>query len=962
MKTLTRVVVCLALGAAAPAQVPDPQQELAAVIAVEEHERDLGKAEALYRERLAGTTLSAKGRALAQLRLGRLLQRLGRDAEAQPLLDEAAKSGLAVAEPAKGQGQDVAREAELRSKAREVLARIEAQRKAAKPGRQGFVPGRYFGFYEQQDVDDLLWLGEAAVPEIAALLESRSTFAGELTDDNWWLNTGLASLLWGIGGQRSTAFLREVAKSPELQYRRAVARGAYAAATPLMIKVAEQWLLDQDPEGEVPLYVIGQIGSPGQPMPAQPGMIAEPHPMFRQFDVGVLVDLALTGKPRVREYVIQLLGSRWNQLKHDNKPEESLDRFLPHLRKALAETDPRIGQAAQAFLVSNAILASEAGRNLLLEQLPRMSEQMVRSRGVPGSLEVPYGHMHAEQCVQAAEALGQIVVNGPNTLRQQYLGMFVEYAARTWNAKAMQAVLRLVELGYDGLSNSALAMVFAQHAEDAHLRQAVALLPLFKQPHYVLPRYAKLDLDESQFPVLRDVANRLQGEGTWVLVPLAGTGAPGVVDCLRDYLAKGGGPRVAFDAAYRLVARKDTKPARALLRELLAHVDLRAEVERWRSGMILLARVGDPRIVDLLPEDAWLTQNDQQSWWRGGKVDYPLQGDTATLAEFLLRAPSADRMAPGYDAATHSAVVAKMVLTTKDQLWKVFGQVLQANEQAVLPPAVTAALLRGALAAYSEQPEADVVIRRLVPRQPVADPQVLDAFRSVLRCEDPAVRRLCEHFGDAAVRALRAEFTEMLRDPVWTVAATASQRLQNAGRAPDPSWALERLASKDSSVRVGAVNFLHARLGKDAMNHVLPLANDVDWSVQVAVADYLASALDPDTVPALLQLARSPWQQVREKAEATLKSIRFLEDQQAHWRRIQKGLDTSAASAAEKLLLQSKPGAPKEQRLLAVRSLGALGAPESLPFLIDWMADPDQEIAAAVRAAITQIHQKAGAK
>jgi HEAT repeat protein len=81
-----------------------------------------------------------------------------------------------------------------------------------------------------------------------------------------------------------------------------------------------------------------------------------------------------------------------------------------------------------------------------------------------------------------------------------------------------------------------------------------------------------------------------------------------------------------------------------------------------------------------------------------------------------------------------------------------------------------------------------------------------------------------------------------------------------------------------------------------------------------------------------------------------------VHDQKAHWDRITKGLDASPNSAAEKLLLQAKPGEPKAQRLLAITSLGTLGVPEALPFLIDWTKDSDAEIHTAATAAITQIH------
>ena len=73
--------------------VQDPQKELAAVIAVEEQERDLAKAEKLYREAIAGGKLSAPALQLAQVRLADLLQKLGRDKEAADLREAAAKAG-----------------------------------------------------------------------------------------------------------------------------------------------------------------------------------------------------------------------------------------------------------------------------------------------------------------------------------------------------------------------------------------------------------------------------------------------------------------------------------------------------------------------------------------------------------------------------------------------------------------------------------------------------------------------------------------------------------------------------------------------------------------------------------------------------------------------------------------------------------------------------------------------------
>jgi len=44
--------------------------------------------------------------------------------------------------------------------------------------------------------------------------------------------------------------------------------------------------------------------------------------------------------------------------------------------------------------------------------------------------------------------------------------------------------------------------------------------------------------------------------------------------------------------------------------------------------------------------------------------------------------------------------------------------------------------------------------------------------------------------------------------------------------------------------------------------------------------------------------------------------------------------------------------------LLAIKSLGVLGVPEALPFLIEWSQEKDADIRAMAKAAITEIHLK----
>jgi len=124
---------------------------------------------------------------------------------------------------------------------------------------------------------------------------------------------------------------------------------------------------------------------------------------------------------------------------------------------------------------------------------------------------------------------------------------------------------------------------------------------------------------------------------------------------------------------------------------------------------------------------------------------------------------------------------------------------------------------------------------------------------------------------------------------------------------------------------------------------------------RAATSPDLAAKVEKSAVPGLIELLKDPAERVCKQAAASLSSIRFYHEQQAHWDRVLQGLDASPASAAEKLLVQAKPGSDQQQRLLAIKSLAVLGVPEALPFLIDWSQEPDAEIAAAAKGAITQI-------
>ncbi|HLQ36655.1 MAG TPA: HEAT repeat domain-containing protein, partial [Planctomycetota bacterium] len=173
---------------------------------------------------------------------------------------------------------------------------------------------------------------------------------------------------------------------------------------------------------------------------------------------------------------------------------------------------------------------------------------------------------------------------------------------------------------------------------------------------------------------------------------------------------------------------------------------------------------------------------------------------------------------------------------------------------------------------------------------------------------------------------------------------------------------LRQLRQPSPVYRQAAFGCLPTKVEPAVLREVEARLQDEEPGVRIAACSALARFLSPDSVTPLLQALRDSQEQVRTAAADALQRIRFFQDQQTHWQNVQAGVEIGKDSAAAKLVLQAKPGAAKDQRLLAIRSLAVLGAPEAQPYLIEWSQDPDAEIAAAARAAVAKIHQTAGVK
>lgn len=110
-------------------------------------------------------------------------------------------------------------------------------------------------------------------------------------------------------------------------------------------------------------------------------------------------------------------------------------------------------------------------------------------------------------------------------------------------------------------------------------------------------------------------------------------------------------------------------------------------------------------------------------------------------------------------------------------------------------------------------------------------------------------------------------------------------------------------------------------------------------------------------VPILLEAQLHPDPTVSKAAEAALDRYERVRDAQSSWAAWERqGRDGSPIDA---LVAKTAADKSKVVRIAAIQSLGTLEAKEALPFLVELLEDSDQEIVAAVQAALTRIHAAA---
>lgn len=943
------------------AQAPDPAADPAALLArarlIERQEGDLRQAEEAYRALLEAG--AGPVQAEVELHLGALLWRLDRRPEALPLLRRVraggGEAGARAARILDGQGPQGEPEREVAVRVQDAVGRM------IHPKMDDDARG--------DPEQDLSWLGHAAVPELVrqiaewragaledlegvrARLADRAPTTGDVLDryggrprQRPGVVVWLLAMVWRIGGPEAQRYLAAAAGDDDVIWRQVVAyTSRYATAE--LLPVVETMLRDDDPSGEVPVLALRS---------------GHRLPMDR------LVPLFQAPVARVREIAWEVMKAHpvWEQPDADER-ERALGLVEPHLAKSLADPDPATARAAFWFLCEKGA-RTRRGVELLLERLPEVP--VVPQIDAANIATAPLASV-----LRCARALGPCEGRADDRGRAQ--AFVAGQVHRHLPAAGAGELLELAELGYAMYEPRLVGLAVARSTTDAERMRAAALMDDAAAEELARRERLPAEMVEPLGQHLRRLlgtAGGSSGRQTRVHLfrALGRTGDPAALDLLREVLAQQPDQvdGVAMAAIELASLGSDAEAVGALLRDLLVHPDLGPA---WRNGVFQrLARRGDREAIPLYPRAYALGLEPTPPEARGV---HPRRG-----AQWLA---AWRRAGGGEEVVLHGYAAADLA-----EAWRAL------LDGGSAPQAVGDAF-RDAQAAWREgQSEYPQPVRRLlaehVARQAVGESEWIAGESSTT-----AVRTIAGWAvsgADENGAAIVAAVGRLLAEPRWTGAVLGA--LSPAGAAALADRIRPLLAGEHSLAALRAL--LHGRVAvttedllaclsaveagrapaevlavlpvddapAEVVRRVGGLVSAQSSTVRAAACETLGRLLSDDAVPILLQALRDADASVRAAAAGSLERLRTYHEQKAFWDTLRRGVAVGREAATGKLMLQAAPDQPREQRLLAIRSLGALGAPEALPWLIEWSQTGDEGIGAAARAAIDAIHGAAAGR
>ncbi len=962
-----------------PAQAAKVDLEKARLI--EEAERNPAKAVPLYRAVAEDEKAPSPLREEAWFRLGLCLERLGKKKEAQAAWKKAAAGKSPWAKKAQARWKGAPPKGELLG--REVQKLVK----------------EYLNNGDDHLWGRLVWIGQPAVPFLVQAISRKPRDLDKVER--------VVQVILRIGGKGAAHFLSQASKDPDPLYRRVVARhlDALPDSPSPELQAAALAFLD-DPDTMVRLEVLKKIKDMEERITKVfPGIILsrkllalteDPHPKMRKYAMdALLLDY---------EYGV-------DAGKDPNAWKAVFRQYLARAFRAFREKDEALKESVYRLFFGTALFSSslefEEGNRLFLE-------------AICSSRTIFIGDFHLgwipgpEEVLAAAKKLGpwkdQAGRRGLKNHNKKIFSKYVTSCLSGWKKEAWPAVLELARMGYAREGTDAFVSWIAKNVPAGKLPEFFVTtleIPLLEGiPH----------LPPECLPFLEKLAALIAGKRDrrfdyWKkMVPfaLAGIRKREASDFLAGLVEKH--PEVYSLAAEALMKRDMPEGIPAMIRLLQLPGppgDGKTAARKRNELFLFLVKKGTPGA-----EEAY-----SRAYVRGlekNKIIFVVKQGSHLSYSFELRGIQFLFLSPNslyrvftspYPPKEKARILEACLSRGGLEAWKDLGEIFR---QADFPGANIFSKSKSTLF-FLPRPAMEVVARKL-PQAP--DPGIArDILRAVLdraawRPSPPSFLHalalgVVQSGRKDLIRVLlgnienkdKSGFPELvslllpfLEDPdLWQI-YTILDFLSAYPEDKVFQAAKRLLARKDPALRSRAVTFLAKTFKGRAGKAILPLLRDPDPLVRRAAANSLLSlggpylkdlaALlkdsDPDLVrvgieacrrrlskediPALLEVLRKGTSANRNLAKAVLKEIRFYYEQKAFWSKWLSGAGLGS-NPAEALANQASPGKSKKIRLAAIESLGTLGDPKALPFLIHLMEEKDPDIAAAASKAVQKINR-----
>lgn len=747
---------------------------------------------------------------------------------------------------------------------------------------------------------ELSFLGRGVVPYLMQALRAGEPdpTTGQARPIERSFLAAAVKVMCQLGGPTVADGLRELAMHSDVVVRRTCAETFDQNVAADLLPAAQEFLADAD--ASVRLTAIRRLRD--------------------RIESGVLVRLMCDSDRGVRDYAFHLAPSRnWR-----TEAEDVRNAFLTAARAELGQEAP-VASIALA-VAATGVDATAEGRAVALALLRHPAVKLEQTQSW-NAIDLPV-NAHTDDLVATAEALA---ARDDRERLSRLSSHFVAHASRKWDRSVLPQALRLWRLG--AFADGAKWLLRVLQPVDV----PVVLANLDIAPTDVLEWLAKQALPGSAW---KAIAAALEGrraggdqEAYWLAAALLRTRADEAVPLVAAIATE----TRRYSWVARLLAEQP-EPTPAMHEAMLALLakDFGEDDRNVQDGrnrlFVALAKSGREDAIQPLANAYALGLGDTTSNGNG-------------IAFFRTES---GRAVPG---AFAGKVVDACLATGSEQAFTHAMQLAGPQDQAA--PEVYAALCKHAVAAPSKY--LINLITWLLRRSEVDPIAARTLYLGALQSGSP------DAFQAAAQRDVPGAVPS---EAIPLLAARAREEgnhhaIRTLGRSGDATQAplLRDLVRHDNrNVRLVAAGALAKLQGGDAIDALLPLADDPDHLVRKAFVEVASQLLDRRCAPALLKVLRDEVPENRELAQKALEAIEFFHTQTARWQRILSDANLDAPTAAEALVKQATTGKDKTIRLAAIASLGTLKVPETLPVLIQLMQDADAEIAAAARAAIAKIN------